>query len=87
MNLSGPHYYGTVKGRALLRTGLDAAGLACMTETERIPPGLLAHGPIDHVCVSEPLCHAARVAGAWEGKDGDGIRLSDHSGVAVEVGS
>ncbi len=79
MNLGGPHYYGTVEGRALLRAAFSDAGLACITETERIPAGLLAHGPIDHICVSEQLSGAARVATAWEGTDGDGVRLSDHN--------
>jgi hypothetical protein len=34
-NLGGPHYYGTNRGRALLRETLAAASLACLTETER----------------------------------------------------
>jgi hypothetical protein len=84
MNLGGPHYYGTVAGRAALRAGLAGAGLSCVTETERIPPGMLAHGPIDHVCVSEGLGNAVTRVMAWEGTDGDGARISDHSGVAVE---
>jgi len=86
MNLGGPHYYGTAKGRELLRDGLRDASLACVTETERVPEGLLSHGPIDHICVSEQLASRATVVGAWEGRDGDGVRLSDHSGLVVAVG-
>jgi hypothetical protein len=85
MNLGGARYYGTAAGREALRTGLDVAGLSCLTETESIPPGVLAHGPIDHICLSDPLCAGARVVAAWEGTDGDGVRLSDHSGVVVEI--
>ncbi len=85
MNLGGRHYYGTRQGREMLRLGLKGAGLVCATETERVPEGLLRHGPIDHVCLSERLAGTARVADAWEGKDAEGIRLSDHSGLVVVV--
>jgi hypothetical protein len=46
---------------------------------------LLSHGPIDHICVSERLALEATVVGAWEGKDREGVRLSDHSGLVVAV--
>jgi endonuclease/exonuclease/phosphatase family metal-dependent hydrolase len=85
MNLGGPHYYGTAKGRTLLRAGLAAADLVCVTGTELVPRGLLSHGPIDHICISRRWAREARVVGAWEGIDGDGHRLSDHSGLAVDV--
>lgn len=85
MNLGGPHYYGTAKGREMLRDGMKSANLVCVTETGCIPKGLLAHGPIDHVCLSEPLAGRARVDRAWEGRDGVGSRLSDHSGLVVSI--
>jgi endonuclease/exonuclease/phosphatase family metal-dependent hydrolase len=53
---------------------------SCLTAT--VPD--LKHPPIDHVCVSEQLADGARVAEAWEGTTGC-VRLSDHSGVVVEV--
>ncbi len=85
MNLGGPHYYGTAKGRAMLREGIAAAGMRCVTETERVPPGTLAHPNIDHICLSESLAAAAHVSDAWPGTDGDGVRLSDHSGLVVAI--
>jgi endonuclease/exonuclease/phosphatase family metal-dependent hydrolase len=85
MNLGGAHYYGTARGRELLRAGLAGADLSCVTQTELIPPGLLRHGPIDHICLSRRLAREATVVGAWEGRDTDGHRLSDHSGLVVAV--
>jgi endonuclease/exonuclease/phosphatase family metal-dependent hydrolase len=84
MNLGGPHYYGTVTGRRMLRAGLEEANLVCLTETERIPAGRLRHGPIDHICISKHLA-CEPVVDAWEGTDGDGVSLSDHSGLAVSL--
>ncbi|MES2641748.1 MAG: endonuclease/exonuclease/phosphatase family protein [Myxococcota bacterium] len=85
MNLGGKHYYGTKTGRALLREGMAGAELACATETERVPLGALAHGPIDHVLVPVVWAERTRVVSAWEGTVG-GVKYSDHSGVVVEVG-
>ena len=85
MNLGGRHHYGTVKGREMLRAGLKGAALVCVTETERVPAGLLSHGPIDHICVSDGLAADASVVHAWEG-DAEGVHLSDHSGLVVAVG-
>jgi hypothetical protein len=86
MNLGGPHYYGTARGREMLRAGLGSASLVCVTETGCVPEGRLRHGPIDHICVSEQLVAEAKVVGAWEGTDADGVRLSDHSGLVVAIG-
>lgn len=86
MNLGGPHYYGTKKGRAMLGEAFAAADLVCLTETEKTK-GMLSHGAIDHICVSSRLAEGAGAVDAWEGKDADGVRLSDHSGVVVSVGS
>jgi endonuclease/exonuclease/phosphatase family metal-dependent hydrolase len=84
MNLGGKHHYGTKTGRELLRSGLEAAGLVCITETNRIPSGKLRYSPIDHIVLSKKLAPFASVVEAWEGTDGDGVRLSDHSGLVVE---
>jgi hypothetical protein len=69
----------------MLRAGLAGADLVCVTETERVPIGLLRHGPIDHICISRRLAHNATVVEAWEGADKDGNRLSDHTGVVVAI--
>lgn len=85
VSLGGPHYYGTKRGREMLRTGLKEAGLVCVTETERLPRGLLRQPPIDHICVDDSLAARASVVAGWEGEDADGMRLSDHTGLVVRV--
>ena len=84
-SLGAKHYYGTKRGRQLLRAGLDSAGLICVTETERIPSGLLRDPPIDHIALSHELAATSGVSCAWEGTDTNGTRLSDHSGLAVDI--
>lgn len=85
MNLGGKHYYGTARGRKALRQGLAELELACATEYDRLPIGALRHSPIDHVVVPEAWLPRTRVVAAWEGRDAAGPRLSDHSGLVVEV--
>lgn len=85
MNLGGRHYYGTNKGRELLRLALSQADLECVTETGRLPDGALRHPPIDHIALSTSLTAQAGLVAAWEGTTADGVRLSDHSGLMVEV--
>ena len=85
MSLGGKHYYGTARGRTALREGLTDIGLACATEYERLPPDALQHSPIDHLIVPEEWLPRTRVVAAWEGKSGTERKLSDHSGLVVEV--
>jgi endonuclease/exonuclease/phosphatase family metal-dependent hydrolase len=84
MNLGGKHHYGTKMGREMLRSGLAAAGLVCLTETDRIPPGKLRHPPIDHIAVSARISTPVSID-AWERTDADGVRLSDHSGLVATL--
>ena len=84
-DLGGAHYYGTKRGRAALVEGLRAADLICVTSTDRVPDGWLAHPPIDHVCVSGALSAGASVVEAWNGTTSDGVHLSDHSALVVEL--
>jgi hypothetical protein len=81
MNLGGKHYYGTKRGRARLREGLTEIDLVCATETS----DKLRHPPIDHVLVPAAWSPRARVAAAWEGTGEDRVKLSDHSGLVVEI--
>ncbi len=83
MNLGGPHYYGTKRCRDVLLTGVQGLGLVCATATDRVPTGALRHPPIDHVLL--PVSWSTPVVSAWEGRTPEGVRLSDHSGLAVEV--
>lgn len=84
MNLGGKHDYGTLRARSALRAGLAELGLSCVTEWERIPAGMLQFSPIDHVVVPAAWAARTRVVSAWEG-DAGGTRLSDHSGLVVQV--
>lgn len=84
MSVNGPHYYGTKLGRSLLSEAMDANRLTCVTSTDRLPPGALKHPPIDHVLLSDDHATTTRVASAWEGTQ-HGARLSDHSGLVVDV--
>jgi hypothetical protein len=86
LNLGGPHYYGTARGRTAIRAAMDHNNLVCTTEFGQIPEECrLTNSPIDHVLISEGLAGNSRVAEAWEGKQPDGTRLSDHSGLVVEL--
>ncbi len=84
MNLGGPHYYGTTRARRALWAGLADIGLTCASGTERVPAGALRHPHIDHIIVPAEWMAGSRVASAWEGEI-DGMKLSDHSGLVVEV--
>lgn len=84
-SLGGRHFYGTNEGRTLLYDAMTRAGLFCATETVRVPAGALAHPPIDHVLLPAGWSAHATVAAAWEGEAPDGTKLSDHSGLAVEI--
>lgn len=85
MNLGGKHYYGTAQSRRLLREAMAASGLFCATAAERVPADALAHPPIDHVLLPAAWEARTEIVAAWEGKAGQGSRLSDHSGLAVAV--
>ena len=75
---------GTRKGQRLLHDGLSAAGLACVTGTDRIREGKLPKPHVDHICLPEAWAQRSRVVEAWPGTV-DGVRLSDHSAVVVQV--
>lgn len=77
-------YYGTKLGRGLLGEALDRAALVCATREEVRPPGLVEHAFIDHVCPDRAFASSTRIVDAWEGVVG-GLKLSDHSGVVVEI--
>ena len=85
-SLGGPHYYGTTRGRALLRDMLGSASLTCLTETESFAVGVLDNPPIDHICAAPPAGRAIRAAvHGWNKTNADGVVLSDHSGVVASL--
>ena len=80
----GAHYYGTKRGRAALVDGLRAADSIFHRSRARWAAG---HPPIHYICVTAPLSAGASLVEAWEGTTPDGVRLSDHSGLVVELRS
>jgi hypothetical protein len=86
-NRDGARWYGTRKGRDLLTVAMSTAGLNCVTEEDFVKAGkLLDRHTVDHLCMDQTLA-AARVVGVgvWERTRADGMRLSDHSGVFVDL--
>lgn len=75
-------YYGTKKGIAALQSGLEECQLFCATAPDRVPPGLLPCLPIDHIALPREWREMASVVAAWPA---DKKRLSDHSGLLVEI--
>lgn len=69
----------------MLNDALKAVGLVCVTGAGRVPPGSLKDPPIDHICVGAALAERARVVETSEGTSATGGRLSDHSGLVVEI--
>lgn len=85
MNLGGKHHYGTERGREMMRAGLRNASLTCLSDAEHMRVGLLTDPPIDHICLSAHLAANSSVSNVWERTDAEGVHLSDHSGLVVEV--
>jgi hypothetical protein len=84
-DLGGEHYYGTKAGRTLLTNELVDAGLACLTTTDRFDRAVLRYPPIDHVCAGAGVgTTLIATAHGWN-RDVDGVRLSDHGGVLVNL--
>ncbi|MEY3898783.1 MAG: hypothetical protein RLZZ214_4305 [Verrucomicrobiota bacterium] len=85
-NRDGARWYGTRKGRELLTRALSDVGLKCVTEEDFVRAGKLQNRhTVDHLCLDEAL--ATRVIGVdvWERTRADGMRLSDHSGILVDI--
>ena len=85
-NRDGVRWYGTPRGREMLSAALSNAGLKCVTEEDFVKAGKLKHRhTVDHLCMDEAL--AARVVGvdAWERTSVDGLSMSDHSGILVNL--
>lgn len=83
LSLGGPHFYGTARGRGLLEAAMESCRLECATCFDRVPAGALKHPAIDHVLLPRDM--RSEVVAAWEGTTCNGVKLSDHSGLVVEV--
>ncbi|HEY9877780.1 MAG TPA: endonuclease/exonuclease/phosphatase family protein [Leptolyngbyaceae cyanobacterium] len=83
---SGVGGYGTSGVRQLLSEALSVASLQCVTEEDFTATKKLSRHSIDHICLSPQLAAAVSEVDVWEGTL-EGIRLSDHNGVIVDLGS
>jgi hypothetical protein len=83
----GSGWYGTHRGRDLLTSALDGAGLTCVTAEDVVASGKLRRSHlVDHIAISASWAERAEVAlRCWETTDADGVRLSDHPTVAIDV--
>jgi len=87
-DLAPYHYYGSKKQRALLESGLAAAGVVALTAGANDPidwEPAHRHACIDHICVSESLAIRVGNTTRWPDAGKPDLRLSDHFGVAVEL--
>ena len=85
VNLGGPHYYGSDASKEAVRSRLKEASLVAMTDYDRTRSLRTEHDTIDHIAVPVRLASASSLVAAWGRQNMDGKRLSDHSGVAVDV--
>ena len=81
----GSGWYGTHAVRRRLSEVLARHELATPTAIDVVAAGLLrSHHLVDHICISSSLASDVSVR-CWETVDDDGIRLSDHPTVAVDI--
>lgn len=82
----GSGWYEDKQSIKMLTAALSDAGIVCVTECDMRATGLLkTRASIDHICFStSPSVRVTRL-GAWEGTTPDGLRMSDHNGVVVDI--
>jgi endonuclease/exonuclease/phosphatase family metal-dependent hydrolase len=83
----GSGWYGTERGRDLLTGALDSADLVCTTAEDVVATGKLQRSHlVDHIAISRDWAECSEVTlQCWETTDADGIRLSDHPTVAIDL--
>lgn len=83
----GSGWYGSRRGRDLLTTGLAEAELVCITSEDVVAAGKLTRNHlVDHVAISTDMLRDRMVeVHCWEPRDLDGVALSDHPTVAVDL--
>lgn len=85
MTFGGPGAYYSREGRLEAALAMQAHDLVCTTAWARIPSGALDRSPIDHVLLPYKLAINARVCETWSEQPRHPDRLSDHSGLIVEI--
>ena len=77
--------YGTNAARQAATDGLDQAGLVCLTQVDLAPAGVVSErSHVEHICASAELTPESSVL-AWDRVDTEGIRLSDHPTIAIDL--
>ena len=76
--------YGTSATSSSLTSGLERAGLRCLTEVDLVADGLVERSHVEHICLDPQLEMTGHVL-ASDRVDDDGTRLSDHPTIAVDV--
>ena len=78
-------WYGTKDGRAQLTKALNALELSCLTETDFVAQRKLAsRSTVMHICADAQTALLAK-SGALEATYVEGIRLSDHNIVLIDL--
>ena len=84
-NLDSARWYGSHETRRELRQAIEAAGLKCLTDEDVVTCRKLRRNHlVDHVLATEGLVATAGIT-CWEPTTSDGLRMSDHPGVAVQL--
>ena len=79
-----PRSYGTTATRAAMTDALSRTGLRCLTEVDLVESGAITHrSHVEHICVSDEL--TASPVLAWDRFDADGVSVSDHPTLAVDL--
>lgn len=85
-NRDGARWYGTRKGRDMLGAELESGGLRCVTEEDFVASGKLRdRHTVDHICLDAAWAQQVVSVTPWERERSDGLQLSDHSGILVEI--
>ena len=88
-DLCSRHFYGSRRGRDVMRSVLHENGLGCVTAHPQDPVRAATGGArasIDHICLSQPLAkRQLGTAGSWPSPSAIGRQLTDHFGVWIEL--
>ena len=84
-SLDGSRWYGSQPTRHALLQAFGAAGLECLTLEDAVTAGKLkANHLVDHICATSGLAAEGGIQ-CWEPYSKQGLRLSDHPGVAAQL--
>ena len=85
MTFGGPYPYHSQAGRVEAALSMQAHDLVCTTAWSQLPRVALERAPIDHFLLPREAAGRTRVCDVWRGRPRESDRLSDHSGLIVEI--